>query len=317
MNGPTKMYHMKPVIVHDFTVELPKCMYRIKTIHSSRNNADGTEDHVSLPNKKLDIFDQNCQDIPGMAELEAKQNEILEQLAQLKKQIYSLKCDLNIQSGSTIKEAPVVNQCSKRKIKINNIPECLVIHASPTSPPYSLEILQRLLQDEVALTVTSYLHSTVVSLPEPANKLKASLESFQPSAGVPIIQIRLVWKNITSNVEFLLSHIPIAGEVNFLRFLSRSTSGDLNYQSEPNSIEIDSLLDQCYLLVRAKSKSEKTAILQSFSKSLNKSQWLAGRNKPGILDVATFSAVKQCLAPKELNVNLGKWFERCQILISA
>lgn len=58
MNGPTKMYHMKPVIVHDFTVDLPKCMYRIKNIHSQRNNADGTEDHVSLPNKKLDIFDQ-------------------------------------------------------------------------------------------------------------------------------------------------------------------------------------------------------------------------------------------------------------------
>lgn len=55
-----------------------------------------------------------------MAELEAKQNEILEQLAQLKKQIYSLKCELNIQSSSTtIKEEPIVNQCSVKKIKVN------------------------------------------------------------------------------------------------------------------------------------------------------------------------------------------------------
>lgn len=51
------MYTLKPVVVHDFAVEIPKCMYRLSNIHSPRK-VDGSEEHVSSPAKKLDIFDQ-------------------------------------------------------------------------------------------------------------------------------------------------------------------------------------------------------------------------------------------------------------------
>lgn len=39
---------------------------------------------------------QNNQHIPGMAELETKQEEILKQLAELKQQILSIKSTLNL-----------------------------------------------------------------------------------------------------------------------------------------------------------------------------------------------------------------------------
>lgn len=39
---------------------------------------------------------QNNQQIPGMAELEAKQEDILKQLAELKKQVLSIKSNLKI-----------------------------------------------------------------------------------------------------------------------------------------------------------------------------------------------------------------------------
>ncbi|XP_030753214.1 probable aminoacyl tRNA synthase complex-interacting multifunctional protein 2 isoform X2 [Sitophilus oryzae] len=317
MNGPTKMYRMKPIVVHDFAVELPKCMYRMNNIHSSRNKADGTEDHVSLPNQKLDIFDQNSQGIPGMAELEAKQNDILKQLEQLKKQIHSLKCDLNIQNDTSSKVIPKVAQCTASKRTKNNIPSTIVINANPDSPPYSLEILQRLLQNQIALVVTSYLHSTIASLPDQANVLKSSLENFKLPAVVPVVNVSLIWKNISSNVEFLIAHTPISGEVNFLRYLSRSTDTQLSYDSDVKSNEIDSLLDQCYLLVRAKTKTERSEILQTLQKSLSKSQWLAGRSQPSVLDVAAYSAVRQCHLAKDLNVGLGKWYERSQALVTS
>lgn len=58
---------------------------------------------------------QNNHKIPGMAELEAKQEEILEQLAELKKQILSIKSDLKISAISATK--PTTNfsasSCSK------------------------------------------------------------------------------------------------------------------------------------------------------------------------------------------------------------
>lgn len=59
MNGPIKMYRTRQIVNHDFVVELPKCMYTLKNIHSIKNGmVDDSADHVSLQNKKLDIFEQ-------------------------------------------------------------------------------------------------------------------------------------------------------------------------------------------------------------------------------------------------------------------
>lgn len=60
MNGPLKMYQTKQIVKHDLVVELPKCMYKLKNIHESRNNSmvDGISDHVSHPKKNLNILDQ-------------------------------------------------------------------------------------------------------------------------------------------------------------------------------------------------------------------------------------------------------------------
>lgn len=33
MNGPVRMYRTKPIIRHDSPVELPKCMYRMRSVH--------------------------------------------------------------------------------------------------------------------------------------------------------------------------------------------------------------------------------------------------------------------------------------------
>lgn len=314
MNGPTKMYQMKPIINHNFAVELPKCMYKMRNIHNQRIIAAGT-DHVSSPDKKLDIFDQNCQEVPGMAKLEAKQNDILKQLAELKKQIYSLKSELHLENHSA-KQVPASIQCSRPIRCENNLPENIVVNANPSSPPYSLEIVQRLLQNQIGLLVTSHLHSSVVSLPEPTIRLKDALENFKPKHGVPVINIKIIWKNVNlHNAEFILSYTPIGAEVNLLRLLSRLTNSSLNYDSDKSSVETDSILDQCYLLVRASTKSERANMLRVFSKSLGDAQWLVGKSKAGIADVALYSAIKQCSETK-LNVNLGKWYERCEALIS-
>lgn len=58
---------------------------------------------------------QNNHKIPGMAELEAKQEEILQQLAELKKQILSIKSDLKICSVSGTKQTTNFssNTCTK------------------------------------------------------------------------------------------------------------------------------------------------------------------------------------------------------------
>lgn len=78
---------------------------------------------------------------------------------------------------------------------MQDLPESLVVTVNPLNPPYSLELLQKLLGDTVGLTVTSYLHSSVSKLSKEAEQLKESLGSFTPSAGVPVVNLRLIWKN--------------------------------------------------------------------------------------------------------------------------
>lgn len=100
------------------------------------------------------------------------------------------------------------------------------------------------------------------------------------------------------------------GEVNILRYLSR-ISPAFNYDTLDKPHELDILLDTCYRLVRAKTKTERASLIQTFNKSLGKGQWLCGRNEMTIADVAAASAVKQ-VAETEIGVNLSKWYQRCQ-----
>lgn len=62
-----------------------------------------------------------------MAELEAKQCEILEQLAALKQQISTLKKDLLIQNEPTSKRTPTVTVCPRVVSNVSSI--CLLMSA--------------------------------------------------------------------------------------------------------------------------------------------------------------------------------------------
>lgn len=70
----------------------------------------------------------------------------------------------------------------------------IVINASPNSPPYSLELAQKLLRDHLTLSVSVYVHSTVSQLSETARLLGNNLVNFKPNPTVPKLNLRLIWK---------------------------------------------------------------------------------------------------------------------------
>ncbi|XP_056641147.1 probable aminoacyl tRNA synthase complex-interacting multifunctional protein 2 isoform X1 [Diorhabda sublineata] len=316
MNGPLKMYRTKPIIIHDQQMGTPKCMYSLINIHSkeSKEIVGQSTDHVSTTNNSR-IFDQVKQflksnhQIPGMAELEAKQTEILKQLDNLKKQIISIKLDLkNNYSSPVISQSAFSNSTSE---KLSGLPN-LVIKTSPTNPPHSLRILQKLLQDKVELNFTSHLHSSVSELTEDAKELEQSLINHNLKHNVPKLNIKLIWKNVGVNTELIVSRIPIIGEVNLIRYLTRIIDSSLSYSSDPNSVEIDSILDTCHQILRSKTKTERAIHLVTLNKSLGKAQWLGGRNSYSLGDIAAYSALKQASNRNEINANLSNWFQRCK-----
>lgn len=120
-----------------------------------------------------------------------------------------------------------------------------------------------------------------------------------------------------ADLELLVSHTPILGEVNLLRYLARLTNTNLNYENQPNPHEIDTILDLSYRLVHCQTKNERAQILQTFNKSLvSQQQWLAGRSQITIADLAAYSAIKQIVpVASEIKGNLKKWFDRCDALV--
>ncbi|XP_019866982.1 probable aminoacyl tRNA synthase complex-interacting multifunctional protein 2 isoform X2 [Aethina tumida] len=305
INGPIKMYEKRPIVRHDVPVELPTCMYKLKNVYGSRNGVVESADHVSTSDKKLDIFDQNNQQIPGMAELQARQEKILQQLAELKDQMMSIKSDLKI-------TAVPANTCLRAPPeKIIDLPN-IVIHAGPNFPPYSLALVQRLWQDRIHLSVTTHLHSTVPVLPKNAKDLSDTLKNFKPkSSNLPKLSVRLIWNNVGADLELLVSIVPILGEVNVLRYLSRCCSNILSYEQDPEVFEIDSLLDVSHSLISSKISSERSQLVTHFIKSLGKSDYLMGRNKISVADLAAVSAIKQ-VATKDISSGLSKWVQRCE-----
>jgi len=311
MNGPLKMYRTRQIVPSDMVVDLPDCMYKMKSIHGVRNGVvEQRGEHITR--KKLDIFDQNNQNIPEMAALEARQEQILQQLADLKQQMNTIRSHLKVtpvsNTTTTMTTANKPRPVQQPSINFQDV----IINASLTHPPYSLQLIQKLWLNYVHLSVKSHLHSTVTGLNEKAVALTEALDSFAPKTQVPKVSVRLIWKDVGANTELIVSPTPIQGEINILRFLARLSTSHLNYENGPNPHEIDSLLENSYAIIRAKTKTERASLLQNINKSLGKHQWLAGRGQMSIADLAAYSAIKQVVSPNEVNVNVGKWMQRCE-----
>lgn len=128
-----------------------------------------------------------------MSVLEVRQQDILKQLAALKKQMQSLKADLK-SSGTNTRQSPVKTVVASAPVDVNNLPD-VVINASPDFPPYSLRILQQLWKDKLNLKVQTHLHSSVARVSEGVALLAEELEKFETRGKLPVLNVRLIWKD--------------------------------------------------------------------------------------------------------------------------
>ncbi|XP_015603146.1 aminoacyl tRNA synthase complex-interacting multifunctional protein 2 isoform X2 [Cephus cinctus] len=291
MSGGTTMYTLKPIISLPSETNQSKTMYRMKNIHGEHREPD---DHASHESKIVSgITEQDP--LPEVAILEARQEKILAQLAQLKEQVSSL-CNVLKESSQT---KPTVVSGSEETIRVY-----IAVNANSTRPPYSLVALQKI-WTQADLRITTHVHSTVVdAVPELPISRKRSISNI-------IINTALIWKNVPE-LELVLSPVrghPLLGEVNLLRYLSRLIT-IYNYENIDCPGEIDAILDLCHRLPYENSSKEKQAILFEFSKKLGKDKWFLGFTDTSIADVAVWSTIKQINFGK-LPLNLTEWFARC------
>jgi len=298
------MYHIKPIISSDIQIEYPTSMYKIKPISTDHLK----ENHnINLNVNGSELADQSKGRDDGMEELEARQENILKHLKELKERLMSMHKELKTCSKPAQSKAqqPEQTRTAQKPIDTANLRD-IVINANPKSVPFSLVILKKLWTDRLSINVQFYTHSTVASLPESASNFQNICTAHQPTSATNL-NISLIWKNV-DHIEMINGALPIVGESNILRYLARIGPNEFNYESNgSNSNEIDSQLDLSELLIAASTAKDRQVFLKNLNAMLGKNEYFAG-TEPRINDACLGSAVLQSVqADRELPPALLKW----------
>lgn len=71
----------------------------------------------------------------------------------------------------------------------------VVINANPKYPPYTLLGVKQVWGDSLNLKISSYVHSSVVDLPNKEVVSRFPTQNSDCAADVPTLNVTLVWKN--------------------------------------------------------------------------------------------------------------------------
>ncbi|KAK5645508.1 hypothetical protein RI129_006808 [Pyrocoelia pectoralis] len=302
MNGPVNFYKTREIIRHDVQVLLPNNMYKMKNIHGNDKDEGHLGDHVSPFEDTFNISMQGMEDRPEINMLESRLRKIVQELNEIREDMVKLKGAVSL--------SEVVNDLHVEVTTVPNLNDTIV-NASPSHPPYSLLSVQKLCSRTMNLLVSTHLHSTISALTDEAETFGRQLSEFRPQPNLPNISLRLIWKNIGPSPELIVGHLPISGEPNMLRYFARVLPTIFTYENSDNVIDLDSVLDISYCLVRSRTKTERTSYLQSLSKKLGKSPYFGGHTEITIADIAACSAIKQ-VAQNEINQSMSRWLVRCE-----
>ncbi|CAL7947535.1 unnamed protein product [Xylocopa violacea] len=300
MRNEMTMYTLKPVVSLPRTLHHRKTMYEMRNIHEERS----TDNHTEAVNKIVpDITEQVISflksPMPEYNALEARQEKILAQLAELKKQVSVL--------SNFLKHSNQVAVDDRSRETQEAVNESLIINVNPKRPPYSISALQKVWKD-TDINVQTYVHSSI------DKEGSISYQSSTCSSRKNVINLSLIWKDV-EDLELVsgLHSYCVTGETNFLRYLSRLISSH-NYE---NSLCIekvnttDLVLDLCHSLHFEESLKKKQEILSLIADKLDTN--LSGEKKPDIADIAVWCTIKQVF-PKKCLPKLTKWYEACEKL---
>ncbi|XP_053987381.1 probable aminoacyl tRNA synthase complex-interacting multifunctional protein 2 isoform X2 [Hylaeus volcanicus] len=285
------MYAMKPIVSLPRMSHRSKPMYEMRNIHEERSR----DDHTEAVNETVpDITEQSP--LPEYNALEARQEKILAQLAELRKQVSTLSSLLK-----QTNQAVTVDKCHKTQdpVSIN-----LIVNVNPKRPPYFISALQKVWKD-TDITVQTYVHSSIGGdVPTVHQETKGSPRN-------NLVNLSLIWKDV-EDLEFVtgLYGYRITGETNLLRYISRLLSSH-NYENSSLNVvnTIDLILDLCYSIHFQQSLKKKQEILSLIADKLDRN-W-SSEGKPDIADIAVWCTIKQVF-PKQCPPVLKKWFEACE-----
>ncbi|MBN3311548.1 AIMP2 protein, partial [Atractosteus spatula] len=297
------MYQVKPISGGDIQIDLPTCMYTLANIHDQRSGCAQAR--------------QDGEADPAVRALEARQDEILRRLLELKaavdglsKAIATPDADVDVTSVSRDVGAADLDSLLG-KASDNGALRDIVVNASPTRPPLALLVLHSLLRQRYRVLSTVHVHSSVPSVPPqllaclgPRDPVSCSRHDFQ-------LGFTLIWKDVPKpQMKFSIQNMcHIEGEGNIARFLYKLLG--CGPQDAVMATVVDSWVDMALFQLIEGSSKEKAAVLRALNGALGRSPWLAG-SELSLADIACFCAVLQSASTSSVPTNVQKWIKSCE-----
>uniref|UniRef100_A0A336M8S6 CSON006825 protein n=1 Tax=Culicoides sonorensis TaxID=179676 RepID=A0A336M8S6_CULSO len=308
------MYKIKPINQIWPNIELPECMYNMKTVVNLK-----LEESAEYPNINISM-----NEIDSLA---GRQEKLLIQLEQFKKQLQDIRSGLNIcskpaqpstsDSQASRSALPQIHDTVKKPIDTQHLNQ-LVVNANPKYIPYCLLALKKLWHDRLTLIIKFHTHSSVKQLGEDVKNFMNKVMSLESRMDIPTLQITLIWhSDVSLNTELIAtpaSYAPLQGEVTLLRYLTRVGPNEFNYEANVNTAtEVDSILDLCYLLLNTTETKERLKHIRLLNTYLGKQQLYGGKSV-SLADVAVSSTVQQGNL-NDLTPALKSWLQRVSPLL--
>ncbi|XP_029997066.1 aminoacyl tRNA synthase complex-interacting multifunctional protein 2 isoform X2 [Sphaeramia orbicularis] len=270
---------------------------------------------------------QNGEVDPAVKALEARQDEIMRKLYELKAAVEGLAktvttpdADLDLTVSSSLSPQSSSSTAFKGTADLDTLLgkdlgalRDIVINANPEHPPLTLLVLHSLLCQRYRVLSTVHVHSSVTSVPPQLMSCLGPRHVDSYARHLFQLGFTLIWKNVpTLQMKFSIQNMcPIEGEANVARFLFKLLTP---YPSDPAvATLVDSWVDTAFFQLAEGSTKERAAVLRSLNSALGRNPWLAGPEF-SLADIACFCCVQCSGSASSAPANVQRWLKSCENL---
>ncbi|XP_068606239.1 aminoacyl tRNA synthase complex-interacting multifunctional protein 2 isoform X2 [Brachionichthys hirsutus] len=263
----------------------------------------------------------------GVKALEARQDEIMRKLYELKAAVEGLAktvttpdADLDLTVSSSLSSQSFSPTTVKGATDLDAVLgqdlgalRDIVINANPGKPPLSLLVLHSLLCQRYRVLSTVHVHSSVTEVPPQLLSCLGPRHADSYARQMFQLGFTLIWKDVRKlQMKFSVRNMcPVEGEANVARFLFKLLAP---YPSDPAAATlVDSWVDVAFFQLAEGSTKERSVVLRSLNSALGQRPWLAGPEF-SLADITCYCCVHQSAMAAAAPANVQRWITSCENL---